>query len=151
MYDNQLTGTLPSEWSTLTSLDYMFAFLSELKWHYTEGDLFRALYENMLSGTLPSEWQTFTKLTILYASNPAFSGEYFANNLFQVLGSESCEWKPSSQMVSNGISWVFVRSCYFGSLFQFSCLFSRNRHLFENQLTGALPPEWSSLKELASS
>ena len=47
-------------------------------------------------------------------------------------------------MVSNGINRATVWSC-FVSVLELSYLFSHIRWLDENEFTGSLPPEWSSL------
>ena len=48
LYDNALTGTLPSEWSAWTQLQVL------------------EMFDNYISGTLPATWSAWTQLTLLY-------------------------------------------------------------------------------------
>ena len=71
LYDNQLTGTIPSELGSLTSLLYLSLWSNQLTGAIPSelGDLTNLqrlyLYDNQLTGTIPSELGSLTSLLYL--------------------------------------------------------------------------------------
>jgi len=71
LYSNFLSGTLPTEWSSLTNLLEMsvFFFFSLRKEKVADGWIpgGSTITDNQLTGTLPSEWASLTALGYLFA------------------------------------------------------------------------------------
>jgi hypothetical protein len=80
-YNNKLSGSLPPEWSTLSSLRLLYATrpLPGTQWLLMNEatlkgldccSLCRDMYDAGLSGNLPKEWSTLTSAVRMCASGP---------------------------------------------------------------------------------
>jgi len=98
-HSNELTGTLPTEWSAwgqITAMYGPFCFRCfTLVTSFSFSD--RYLYANTLTGSLPTEWSSFVNVYDLYASTLAFHcilsiflqiSEVLQNNLMGTIPTE---------------------------------------------------------------
>ena len=140
LFSNQLSGTLPKEWSTLVflaSCDLASTNLSgtlPAEWAGLTSLSLLHLYENSLVGSLPKEWAALTKLTDL---------ELSVNNLS---GTLPPEWMTLSKLTTlylklNQLSGTLPKE--WATFVQLKELY-----LYSNNFTGSLPPEWSALASL---
>jgi len=77
--ENQLTGTLPSEWADLVKLQEMYSLLhlspniTSLNNAPESSSVSSYLYSNNLGGTLPKEWSALSQLAELWEHPLCFS------------------------------------------------------------------------------
>ena len=140
LYDNGLSGEIPSELVDLENLEWLDLSDNELTGEIPPelGNLasltWLGLSENDLSGRIPSELDGLTGLVSLYLSSNKLSGEIPA----ELGGLASLMWL---HLDSNDISGEIPPEL--GNLTELTYL-----ELHENNLTGRIPPELGNLSYL---
>ena len=78
---NQLTGTLPTEWSSMTQLEILSLESNQLtgtlptEWSSMTQLIVLLLHFNIFTGTIPNAWTNMTNLRYVYLDNNQLSGE----------------------------------------------------------------------------
>jgi len=137
---NRLAGTLPPEWSKLTSITMI------------------SLGQNSLRGTLPPQWSALTDLAFLWLDGNALSGllpvqwsalasaSDIRLNQNRLVGTLPLQWSALSKARTMNIH----NNTLAGMLPpQWSALVYLNRmDLHGNSFGGTLPPQWSNLRSI---
>jgi hypothetical protein len=138
--ENELNGTLPTEWASLRQLSRLYLSANRLngklptEWAALESLQELWLQKNELSGTLPTEWASLRHLSLLYLSTNRLSGklptEWAALESMQEL--ELHENELTGELPKEWASLTKLRQL----------------ELSSNSLSGKLPEELSNLSNL---
>lgn len=139
---NQFTGSLPSEWSSWTSITTLILKNNQLSgsvpvsWATAMTKLeVLDIQVNQLSGTLPNEWASLTQLHELYANQNQFRG-----TLPSQWGSQ---WTSPRTVYLNNNELNGTLPASYGAWSSMTTLY-----LQYNRLSGTLPHEWVGMQSM---
>ncbi|CUG87556.1 GP46-like surface antigen, putative [Bodo saltans] len=166
---NNITGTLPSSWSSLVNISRLSLCGNLLlsgtlppEWSSMTNIATLLLYYNpILSGTLPPEWSSMSKLITLYIFGTNVSGTLPSSwtNMTSMVdlqlyssplsGSLPPEWSSMSKLVQLYIMATNISGTLPSTWSSMTSMTGLQLHS-NSMLSGSLPPEWSSMSKLST-